>query len=159
MATKKKAKPKAKAKAPKPKPEPFKFTKMERITRNQMIKMDPCFDGMSWWAKVFGPKGVMELKVEAVEGWFDKYIPAVSFDFEWPAWLLRQLIEKMIDQMDLNYSRYGIECKRLYAVHKAFEREAAKAARENNLRDIDQRTRVTNAIVLCKTMVVTYEKL
>jgi len=96
---------------------------------------------------------------EKVPAWFDKYIPAVIFDLQWPAWLLRQLIEKMIDQMDINYDRYSAECKRLYAVHNVFSREAAKATRQNALTLVDQRTRVTACITLTQTMIVTYQKL
>jgi len=160
-----KAAPKAKAKSaspkthPKGKVEPYKFDKLDRLTRSHLIKMDVCHDGLVWWDKVFKRGGAMELKVEAVPLWFEGYIPATSFDMLWSAWLLRQLIEKLVDQMDLNYSRYGAECKRMYAVHKAFEREASKADREHRLANVDQRTRVTACIALVQTMIVTYRKL
>jgi hypothetical protein len=122
--------------------------------------MDPCYEGSSWFEKVFGKRGAMDLTdPEKVPAWFDKYIPAVIFDLQWPAWLLRQLIEKMIDQMDINYDRYSAECKRLYAVHNVFSREAAKATRQNALTLVDQRTRVTACITLTQTMIVTYQKL
>jgi len=122
-------------------------------------KMDPCFEGLLWWEKNFGKSRAMELDVATVPSWFDKYIPAVTFDFRWPAWFLRQLIEKMVDQMNINYDGYGKECKRLYAVHKVFDREATKAARDNALSQVTMATRVTAAIVLCQAMVITYKKL
>jgi len=122
-------------------------------------KLDPCFLGLLWWEKNFGKSRPMILDTAEVPGWFDKYIPAVSFDLKWPAWFLRQLIDKMIDQMDINYERYSKECKRLYAVCKVFEREAAKAARDNTLSQVTMKARVEAAIVLCQTMIVTYKKL
>lgn len=123
------------------------------------MKLDACHEGILWWDKVFAKGQVMEFQTDAVPAWFEKYIPAVTFDLQWPAWLLRQLIDKMIDQMDLNAPRYGAECKRLYAVHKVFEREAMKSARDNSLNKVNMQVRVNACIVLMQSMIVTYHKL
>lgn len=122
-------------------------------------KMDPCFEGLIWWQKNFGKSRAMVLDPAEVPAWFEKYIPSITFDLTWPAWFLRQLVEKMIDQMDMNHERYSQECKRLYAVCNTFQREAIKAARDNALSQVSMRARVEAAIVLCQTMIVTYNKL
>lgn len=164
-AAKKKVAPKAKAKAkrsPKPKPvyKPFEYKKLERLTYKQFKALDPCFEADEWWKKSLGKNGVLELKTEAVgPSLFPSREAVVNFDFLWPSWLLRQLAEKLVDQMDLNYVHYGRECKRLYKISTVFERECNKAARESALTHVTIYQRTTNAIVVCIAMMVAYKNM
>lgn len=159
---KKVSKPKAKAKAkraPKPEVKPWEFKKLERITYNGLFAMDPCHEGLVWYDKAIGRGNALVLKPDAVPEWFAKSSSAIEFDLLWPTWLLNVLSDKLIDQMNLNYDNYRKECMRIARVVRTFNREASKAARESSLAVATIQTRIQNCIVLCQTMIVTYNKL
>jgi hypothetical protein len=160
MASKKKATKKATPKR-KPKQElaPYPFTKLEQVTYAQLKRFEPCPEGLTWWDKTFGKGKPMNLDVEAVPNWFKTYTSVITFNPRWAAWLLAKLIDKMIDQMNINYPRYRQECQRLQKVHRVFKNEAAKAERDNRLSLVVMDARMNAAIVICQTMIVTYKKM
>jgi hypothetical protein len=157
-AAKVKAKTKTKTKAKKPEIKPFEFKKLERLTYKQFQTLDPCWEAIEWWKLTLGSRGTLELKPEAIgPSLFPSRQAVISFDFLWPQWLLRQLVERLIDQMPLNFTQYSRECQRLYRVCKVFNREASKAADQSSLTYATIEQRTTNAIVLCKALATTYQ--
>jgi hypothetical protein len=157
--TKKAAKKATPKRKPKQELAPYPFTKIEQVTYAQLKRFQPCPEGLTWWDKTFGKGKPMNLDVEAVPSWFKTYTSVIAFNPRWAAWLLGRLIDKMIDQMNLNHPRYRQECQRLQKVHRVFKNEAAKAERDNRLSLVVMDARMNAAIVICQTMIVTYKKM
>jgi hypothetical protein len=124
-----------------------------------LTKMDPCFEGLAWFKSALGPKGTYDFTGTAVDKIFDRYIPAVSFDFKWPGWIFERLVDRMHDQMNAGYPFYKREEKRLAKAVRIFKNECSRAARDYALGMTNMQDRVLAANVLMKTFNTLYKGL
>lgn len=156
---KKKATKKKVAKA-KPEIKPYQHKKLDRLTLSMLTKMDPCWEGLAWFKRALGEKKAYDFTDKQVDQIFDRYIPAVTFDFRWLSWIFERLtVDKLIDAMNPDYPHYKREKQRIERVNRVFHNECSRAARDYSLGVTDMQKRVGAASLMMKMFNRAYKEL